>query len=212
MSQPTPDDGQSLLSVLDELHYLIANARSGPMSAAVKVNKAEALALIAAARDVVPSEIHRAESVVADADHVRHSAESEARALVENAHHEAQSIVAHAQKRAEKLASEDAVVTLARERAAQIVAQAQAEARQLAHGANEYCQSQLATLEGQLAAALQQIHAGRQTLVERAHASGQGGTATGGQGGGATGGQGSTGGTANESAAEVGEGEQWPGQ
>lgn len=206
MSQSTPDDGQSLLSVLDELHYLISNARSGPMSAAVKVNKAEVLALISAARDVVPSEIHRAESVVADADHVRHSAEAEARALVENAHHEAQAIISHAQQRAEKLASEDAIVTLARERAAQIVDRARHEAQQLARGANEYCQGQLTTLENQLSSALQQVHAGRQTLIERAQGTpaGQADRAGGASAAGEA--------DAHGHHHDFDEGEQWPGQ
>lgn len=46
--------GESLLTILEELAGLIANARTMPMSASVLVNKAEALDLLDAARAVLP--------------------------------------------------------------------------------------------------------------------------------------------------------------
>ena len=64
------DAGDDLLHILDELDDLITHARSMPMSASAIVNREAAQNLIDRARDAVPTAVHRAEKIVADADAV----------------------------------------------------------------------------------------------------------------------------------------------
>ena len=120
--------GESLVAILDELADLVASARSMPMSASVLVNRAEAMELIESAKSVLPSQITRAQGVVADADAVLGRARLEASELVERA-----------QERAEELVSAESVVAQAQARAEEIVADAQASADKLAREADDYC-------------------------------------------------------------------------
>jgi hypothetical protein len=59
------------------------------------------------------------------------------------------------------------VVRLAQERAAQIVAEAEASAAKLAADANDYCDRQLAQFEIDLGAIGTQVRAGREALAAR---------------------------------------------
>lgn len=151
------DDGADLLSILDELGELVTRARPMPMSASVLVNKAEALALLEAARTVVPQEIHAADDIVADAD-----------AVLERARTRAAEIVAAAEARAEELVASERVVVLAQERAERIVRDAEEQATTLAADADDYCDRQLAQLEIDLGAIGTQVKAGREALAARA--------------------------------------------
>lgn len=153
-----PEDGADLLSILDELGELIARARPMPMSASVLVNKAEALELLAAARTVVPQEIHAADDIVADAD-----------AVLERARTRAAEIVAAAETTAEGLVAAERVTVLAQERAEQIVGDAEAAATKLAADADDYCDRQLAQFEIDLGAVTTQVQAGRAALAARSH-------------------------------------------
>lgn len=148
--------GASLVAILDELSDLLASARSMPMSASAIVNRAEVMELIDSAKDVLPTQISRADGVMADADAVLERARSEAADIVERGH-----------SRAEELISEQHVVTQARSRAKQIVADAEATAEKLARDADDYCDRQLAKFEIDLNAIAGQVSAGRARLEER---------------------------------------------
>lgn len=151
------EDGAALLSILDELTDLIATAKSMPMSASALVNRAGALDLLDAAKDVVPRAIQTADAVVADAD-----------ALKERSQAEAEERLAAARSEAEQLASQEAVVAQAQERAAQIIAGAEADAAKLMGDADDYCDRKLAQFEIDLAAITSQVRAGREALAARA--------------------------------------------
>ena len=60
-------DGASLLGILDELTEIVLGAKPVPMSASVRVNRAELLALLESAKNVVPTSISTAEAIVAEA-------------------------------------------------------------------------------------------------------------------------------------------------
>lgn len=156
--RPTPAerDGDSLLSVLDQLHELVSTARAMPMSASALVNRAEVLDLLTSAREVVPDQINEADRLMNDAD-----------ALLENARAEAERILTHAQERAGMLVSQESVVAAAEARAAEIVAVAEASAEKLARDADDYCDRQLAQFEIDLGTIGAQVAAGRARLAER---------------------------------------------
>lgn len=152
----TPDAGDDLLSILDELDELIATARSMPMSASAIVNRDEALDLIDRARQAVPDTVHRAEDIVAGADSV-----------VADGRAESDRLIARAQEEADRLVSNEAVVRAAHERADRIVADAEEKAARLRAGADQYSDRSLEGLEKELAKIAEQVRHGREALAPR---------------------------------------------
>ena len=135
----TPDAGDDLLSILDELDELIATSRSMPMSASAIVNRDEALDLIDRARQAVPDTVHRAEDIVAGAD----------------------SVVADGR------AESDRLIARAQEEADRIVAAAEDKAARLRAGADQYSDRSLEGLEKELAKIAEQVRRGREALAPR---------------------------------------------
>ena len=150
------DAGDDLLHILDELDELIANARSMPMSASAIVNREAARHLIERARDAVPTAVHRAEKIVADADAVLAQGRAESERLVQ-----------YAQEESERLVAGENIVRMANDRADSIVAAAEDRAASLRHGADEYSDRALASLEAEVAKITEQIRAGREVLAGR---------------------------------------------
>ena len=150
------DAGDDLLRILDELDELITNARSMPMSASVIVNRETAHQLIDRARDAVPTAVHRAEKIVADADAVLAEGRAESERLVQ-----------YAQEESERLVAGENIVRMANDRADSIVAAAEDKAASLRHGADEYSDRALASLEAEIAKITEQIRAGREVLAGR---------------------------------------------
>ena len=139
------DAGDDLLRILDELDELISNARSMPMSASVIVNRENVLHLIDRARDAVPTAVRRAEKIVADAD----------------------AVLAEGRAESERLVAGENIVRMANDRADSIVAAAEDKAASLRHGADEYSDRTLASLEAEVAKVAEQIRAGREVLAGR---------------------------------------------
>ena len=148
--------GESLLAILEELAAVLANSRTVPMSASVLVNRAVVLALLDAARAVVPAQVAEADEIVAGA-----------RGVVERANDQAARIMADAEGRARELVEKESLVVAAKERAAAIIADAEQEARRLPDQANDYCDRQLAQLEIELGQIAKQVKAGRTIIQAR---------------------------------------------
>lgn len=148
--------GESLLTILEELAGLIANARTMPMSASVLVNKAEALDLLDAARAVLPAQIEEADEIVAGA-----------KDLVQRANEKASATTREAEAHARRLVEKESLVEAAKVRAAEIIAEAEEEAARLADDANDYCDRQLAQLEIELGQIGKQVAAGRTVIRAR---------------------------------------------
>jgi F0F1-type ATP synthase membrane subunit b/b' len=122
----------------------------------VLVNKAELLDLVEQAREALPSQLTKADALLADADAARAAARAEA-----------VGIVAEARTEADRLVEAEAVTVAAREKAAQIVAEAQEQAEALRRDADDYCDRRLADFEIDLGKVLAQVQAGRAKLAER---------------------------------------------
>lgn len=160
MSFPTDDAAKAspegLTGILDALAETVARARAMPMSASVLVSRAELLDLVDQARQVLPSQLTRADEVLADA--------SEARV---QAREQADGVLREAQERAAALVSTEQVVLAAQERAAEIVAAAEREAARLRREADDYCDRRLADFEIDLGKVIAQVQAGRARLADR---------------------------------------------
>ncbi|WP_410050689.1 ATP synthase F0 subunit B [Actinomyces sp. MRS3W] len=131
------DAGDDLLRILDELDELVSTARSLPMTSSAIVGREEVLDLIERARQAVPTAVHRAEEIVADAD-----------AVLAQGREESARIVAHAQEEADRLVAGENIVRMANDRADAIISAAEERAERLRHGADDYSDRSLAALEG----------------------------------------------------------------
>jgi len=147
---------EGLTGVLDAIATAVTQARTMPMSSSVLVNRAELLDLVDQARDVLPSQLSRADEVLADADTARSAAQAEADALLTRARVQAAALV-----------DQEAVVVAAEARAAQIVAEAEATSERLQREADDYCDRRLADFEIDLGKVLSQVQAGRAKLAGR---------------------------------------------
>ncbi|MDO4887275.1 MAG: hypothetical protein Q3979_00985 [Actinomycetaceae bacterium] len=175
----------SVLDIIQELVDTVTNARSVPMSASVMVNRAEFLDLLASIRELLPSQVVEADTLLANADSVAASAENDARKIREDAKDEAERIVAAAHEQASRLVSQDAVTVAAKARAQRIVDEAKSQADRLSQGADEYSDTNLRELQEQVAdlgnsmdelsgtiqnhidVLLGQIQAGRDVIAQR---------------------------------------------
>lgn len=176
--QQATQDGSSLLAILDEIREVVVNARPVPMSATVRVNRAELMELVEAAVGVVPPSISTAEHIVAESRDTIERAQAEAqRILTETAQKreeiladaeaEAERIVATARAQGEELIADERVVHLAEHRSRELVAEARAEASRLADNANVYADERLAEFEEELEKLRQQVAAGREAITQR---------------------------------------------
>jgi fructose-specific phosphotransferase system component IIB len=152
----TQNPAAGLLEILEDLASLLENARAVPLSTNVKVDRDQALGLVDELRDALPTQVARADVVLADAE----------RALTD-AHRQAEEIVATARARAIELVDHEQVVVQARSRAAEIMAGAERKAAELRADADQYCDSRLADFDQDLAALTKQVQAGRARLAER---------------------------------------------
>jgi nucleotide-binding universal stress UspA family protein len=161
MTQTAPNPTAGLLEIIDDLAALVENARTSPLSTNVKIDRDEALGLVADLRASVPTQVSRADEVLADAEQA-----------LDDAHRQAEEILATARARAIELVRDEQVVVQAESRAAEIVAEAEQKAAGLRADADAYCDGRLADLEADLAQLSTQVRAGRARLAERLDSSG----------------------------------------
>lgn len=141
---------------LDELQSLVATAKAVPMSASCMINRADALALIAALRSAVADDIAAAaETAQANPPEV------------ERARAEADQIVRAAKRRADELVSASEVLTTARRRADELDQRAIADAEELRKEADLYVDGRMAAMEAGLQKTLTQVQTMRSRLAER---------------------------------------------
>ncbi|WP_402469063.1 ATP synthase subunit B family protein [Isoptericola aurantiacus] len=156
MTDTTQNPTAGLLEIIDDLSALVENARTSPLSTNVKVDRDQALGLVDELRQNLPTQVARADQVLADAEHT-----------LEQAHRKAEEILATARARALELVQDEQVVVQAESRAAEIVAEARQKAEGLRADADEYCDSRLADFEADLGRLSGQVQAGRARLAER---------------------------------------------
>jgi len=147
---------EGLTGVLDAISSAVENARAMPMSSSVLVNRAELLDLVEQAREVLPTQLTRADQVLADAAEARAQAQAGA-----------DEILARARREAAALVDQEAVVVAARERAAELLAEAEETVERLQRDADDYCDRRLADFEIDLGKVLGQVQAGRAKLAGR---------------------------------------------
>lgn len=141
---------------LDELTAAVEGARSVPMSASCVVNRSEVLEQIDAVRRLLPIEMQRADSLLADADGVL----AEARA-------QAEQIIAGGQEERMHLVSDTQVQAQAEREAGRIIATAEQEAERMQREVDDYIDAKLANFEIVLSKTLDAVARGRDKIQGR---------------------------------------------
>jgi cell division septum initiation protein DivIVA len=144
-------------SKLDELLALVSEARSMPMSASCILNRAEVLTLLDEMRELLPEELHHAETVL-----------EEREAVVAEGRREAERLIEDARAEQARLVSQQEVVQEAHAYAVQVVEAARAEAERVRVETDEYVDAKLAGFEVALTKTLAAVTRGREKLARRA--------------------------------------------
>jgi cell division septum initiation protein DivIVA len=141
---------------LDELSEMVEGARAVPMSASCMVNRGELLALVERIRRQLPSDLTRADSLLADSE-----------AVIAEARGQGEQIIAQAHEERMRLVSETEVQAQAEREASRILAAAQAEAERTQSEIDEYIDAKLANFELVLTKTLEAVARGRDKIAGR---------------------------------------------
>jgi hypothetical protein len=135
---------------------MVAAGKKLPLTNNVVLDQATVLELIDQLRVSVPDEVRQARRIT-----------EEAGRITERARDEGDTIIARAQEQAAQMLEERELVRAAQQRAGELLDLAQAEAREVRRGADEYAAGVLIRLEGECIKALTSIKRGIDMLDER---------------------------------------------
>jgi cell division septum initiation protein DivIVA len=125
-----------------------------PLSSSAIVTRDEVLDLLEAIRDELPEELRRARRMLKDHEE-----------LLAAARREAADIVSDGRVQSERMVQRTEIVRQAEHRAVRIIEDAEAEARQMRHEAEDYVDQKLAGFEIVLDRTLKTVRAGRERLA-----------------------------------------------
>lgn len=166
-----------LLYLIDRLEEQVARAQRMPLGNRAVIDRRELLNTVDQLRVAVPAEVREAREIVAEMDAIRRNTEEEARLML-----------ARAEEQAASLVGDHKVTLAARERATEIIAEADARAEERDAGANaemasrieesrvvaqqqmaaadEYARRLLAKLDAQLSSFQRSVQSGLDQLTE----------------------------------------------
>ena len=137
--------------LLDMLFEMIDEAKNAPLSSdKCIIERDRALDLIDDIRSQFPMELSEARKMMAN------RAE-----LMDSAKREAEAIRRAAKEKAQQMLSEDAIAIQARQRANEMIQQAETRSRELKRSANEYCEDALRRTEEAVAEAYDEVKRSR---------------------------------------------------
>ena len=168
-----------ILHLIDRLEELVAEAKRMPIGQNVVIDRRRILELIDQMRSSVPWEVKEAQQLTANRDSILEEARRESEGIVHRAELDAQAkleetaLVRQAESQAEEILrrAEERGQTLLEEAQAQHqgrLAQAEQAANNQMDEADRYALEMLKRLEAQLGAFSQTVHAGIESLSERA--------------------------------------------
>ncbi len=168
-----------ILHLIDRLEELVAEARRMPIGQNVVIDRRRILELIDQMRSTVPWEVKEAKQLTANRDAIIEEARREGEGVVHRAQLEAQekleetALVRQAEAQAEEIArrAEERAQAMLDEAQAQVqgrMVQAEQAASNQMDEADRYALEMLKRLEAQLSAFAVTVHAGIESLSERA--------------------------------------------
>jgi hypothetical protein len=132
---------------------MVEEARSVPLSASCVVHRGEILEILEGAREVLPSDLHAAEQIIADRDRI-----------IEEGRVSAESMIATAREDVARMVEQTAIVQSARDEAQRILDDARDIAAQEREEVEAYIDGRLATLEVILNKTMEAVARGRERL------------------------------------------------
>lgn len=141
---------------LDQLVSDIEGARAVPMSASCMVNRSDVLALIEKVRRQLPSDLTRADALLADAEGV-----------IAQARRAGDDIIAEAHQEKMRLVSDTEVNAQAEREAGRIIETANVEAERMQREIDDYIDAKLANFELVLTKTLEAVARGRDKIAGR---------------------------------------------
>ena len=142
-----------ILALIDRIEEYIDNGRTLPLTTSRMVDADKVYEIIDEIRAQFPDELKQARWIV-----------KERQEMLEEAEKEANRILEEARDRAQALASEQEIVKLAEQQAAEILDNSRAREREIRLGAEDYADEMLANLEVNLGKLLTAVQRGRDRL------------------------------------------------
>jgi len=142
-----------IMALIDRIEEIVDNGKSVPFSNGKIVDPDKVFEIIDEIRAQFPDELKQARWIV-----------KERQEMLEESEKEANRILEEARDRAQSLASEQEVVRLAEQQAADILDRARNQEREIRLGAEDYADEMLANLEVNLGKLLTAVQRGRDRL------------------------------------------------
>lgn len=167
MQQPAPITTRlEVFDVLDQIESITGAATKLPLTNRAVLNPADLTNMVGALRRALPAEVREAQQIIRFRDSILSHAHNEAKRIRAGAEQESLNTVSETEVvRASKLTA-DRVMGEARERASEVLAQAEATATRRVQGADGYAEDVLEKLEGELSALLATARRGLETLAQ----------------------------------------------
>ncbi|MCI1832577.1 MAG: cell division protein [Bifidobacterium sp.] len=164
----------TVYDIIDGLEESLEEAKTSMFSpGTVKVDRDSFTGQLNELKTMLPIQLERASALMREAERRLESAQTQANAIVSSAQSRAAEMVKEAQGQAQFLAGQENVTDIARQKARDILDQAQTKSDRLTQGADEYCTTVMEGLQQQLGKLDQDVQAGLAVLHERQHKAAQ---------------------------------------
>jgi cell division septum initiation protein DivIVA len=145
-----------ILHLIDRLEEILNESRPFPFTHNVIVDEDKILDLIDQMRVAIPDEVKKAQQVLAQRDRILAQAQEEVNRRLELA-----------REKSDQMVERDALVTSAKSRAEEIIAQAHSEIQTIRQDADNYVLETLTNLEMEMDKALAQVRNGIKVLQDK---------------------------------------------
>lgn len=161
----------TVYDIIDAMEAMLAEAKGAIFAPGmVKIDRDNFVDQLARLKDMLPVQLERASALMREAERHLRTAQAQASSIVSSAQLQSSQIIDEAQERAQFLAGQENVTALARQKAREILASAQAKSDKLTQGADQYCATVMEGLKQQLDKLEQDVQAGQRVLEERRQA------------------------------------------
>ena len=143
----------TLTNLVDELEDLVETASQIPLTGKVMVDRQEFMEILNDIKAQMPGEISQAQKIYQDKDNI-----------INGAHDEADKILSAARSHAEKVIDENELVIQAKDKAEQILTQANKESNEIRERGRDYADSLLENTQSNLAEIIKKLNENRQEL------------------------------------------------
>lgn len=161
----------TVYDIIDAMEAALSEAKNVLFAAGmVKIDRDEFVDQLARLKDMLPVQLERASALMREAERRLRTAQAQASSIVSSAQSQSAEIIEEAQERAQFLAGQENVTALAKQKARDILATAQAKSDKLTQGADQYCVTVMEGLKQQLDKLEQDVQAGQRVLEDRRRA------------------------------------------